>query len=241
MIRAGLTLGDDAIVESGRQALELVLDRGYQPGRGSRHVIEPNPNPRVFLTAQADVALGLLDAYETTGDLRYLEAAQDIVTFTMRNLRVTGESALRDFLAESNPLGLLANPRWPLRPNTRMARAALRLAFHGRGDAYRDVSRVILSFYAGDLGPFRVHGVETALAVEEWIRDPLVIRIDGNRDQTAKLRRQAIFSPWPWTIVTTGTDDASPAAELTFRDRTERVTDPAALGEAIQRLTGGQP
>ena len=65
LVRAGLLLDDPKMVRAGRGALDLVLERGYLKGRGVRHVIEPNPDDRVFLTAQADTALGLLDAYET--------------------------------------------------------------------------------------------------------------------------------------------------------------------------------
>jgi uncharacterized protein YyaL (SSP411 family) len=243
LIRAGLALDERRLVDAGRAALDLVLDRAHVPGRGVAHVIEPDPTPEVFLVAQADVALGLVDAYESLGEPRYLDAAQEIADFSLRNMRFADERALRDFVPRSSrPIGLLANPRWPLRGNTRLARALLRLSLHGRGDAYRERAREILYAFGGDLSAFRVQGTETALAVEEWVREPLQIRVHGSRSsgKTAALRRAALRSPWPWTVVLTADEPGKgkPAAEIVWRETRERITDPASMREAILRITG---
>src|SRR6185436_11935980 len=82
LLRAAAWLGDPAAASAGRSALDMVLERAYARGRGVDHVIEPRPESRRFLVTQADVAFGLVDAYETTGEARYLTAARDIVDFS---------------------------------------------------------------------------------------------------------------------------------------------------------------
>jgi uncharacterized protein YyaL (SSP411 family) len=241
LIRAGLWLEDHELVAAGESALELVIARAHAPGRGMRHVIEPRPTPRAFLTTQADVALGLLDAFEGTGKARYLETAREVVDFALLNLKGDGGPALLDHLRESRPIGLLANPRRPMAPNVTLARAMIRLSAHGAGDRYREQARELLASYSGQLSLYRVHATTPALAVEEWIQTPVSVRIHGAPDSpgAARLRRAAMGASWPWTIVRVGdTDRGSVSAELSWKGTTETVKSAEALHESIRRLTG---
>ena len=240
LVRTGSWLGDETIIADGTAALDLVLRQGLQAGRGTRHVIEPNPNPRIFLTAQADVAFGMIDAYEALGDKQYLDAAQAVVDFAALNLG-NAETGLVDYLAEPDALGLLANPRRPLVPNVRLGRAALRLAIHGAGDNYRELARHLLGVHTADLTPFAIHGTEAALGIEEFIREPLTIRIDGDPTSrgTRDLRREALRSPWPWTVVTTGSPSGKARATLQRGAETVDVTVADAMRDAILGMFGG--
>ncbi len=239
LLRAGAHLGEEALMQAGRQALDLVLERGYQAGRGVGHVLEPFPEPFRFLWSQADAAFALTDAYESTGDPRYLKAARDIADFCVNNLLVKGEQAFRDRLADAVPIGLLANPRHPATANARLARAMVRLALHGQGEAYRDRARAVLETYVGDLVAYKTHGVELALGVEELIRDPLVIRIEGDprNPATQALRKAALGAGWPWTLVSTGGAEGAPAAHLAYGDVQRRVTDPESLRREALAMT----
>ena len=109
--------------------------------------MEPYPEEHRFLESQADVAFGLIEAYECTGHTPYLAAARQIVDFASNNLAVPGQTALIDHLEGPAEIGLLANRRWPIRANARIARAMLRLAFHGQGEPYRDQATSIMSAF----------------------------------------------------------------------------------------------
>lgn len=238
LLRAAARTGDEATERAGREALDLVLARGYEPARGVLRVLEPLPEPFRFLWDQADVAFALADAYETTGERRYLAAAKDIVDFAIHNLAGPGEKIFRDRLPEQAPVGLLANERHPIGPNARLARAMLRLAVHGLGEGYRDRARGILEGYAGDLVPYRTHGIEPALAIEELVRDPVVIRIEGDpaRPEVRALRTAALAVPWPWTVVATGPASAAPAAVVEFGTARARVARPAELARQVSEM-----
>lgn len=240
LLRAGIMLGEQQFIDAGQAALDVVYEQGYRAARGVRHAIDPPMERGVYLSTQAGVALAFLDAYETTGRQRYLDAADDIVAFTNRNLRSERHSAFSDHLPESSPIGLLGNERRPFRPNVRLARAMIRLAIHGVDDGYREQALGVLEYYAGDLSAFGVHGVEAALAIEETLAEPLLIRISGPRDAAAtiSLRRAATRSAWPWTVVLTGSGDGEPVAELTWRGESTDVRDAEALHEAIAAIAG---
>ena len=240
LLRAGAWLNEAAATAAGRGALDLVLERAYTRGRGVDHVIEGRPEPRRFLVAQADVAFGLVDAYETTGDARYLAAARDIVDFSLANLLLPGETALRDHLPEAVEIGLLANPRRPMAENARLARVMRRLALHGQGEIYGERAASILGSYAGNLTLYGAQAVEAAVAVEEMIREPLIVRLEGTPGsaEATALRRAAVDLSWAWTVVTTGRTEGSPSATLSWRGDSLQVRDAQALTEGAAKLTG---
>ncbi len=241
MLRAGALLGDEALEKAGRQAVDLVLERAYKQGRGVNHVIEPKPDvDRRYLGAQAETAFGLVDAYESTGDGRYLKAARDVVDFASHNLLDPGETSLRDRLPETNPVGALAIPRHPMPENILIARTLRRLAIHGQSGDLLDRADEILRSFTSDLTAFGVHGTEAALAVEERIRDPLIIRIDGpaSSPKTQALRRAALSVSWPWTVVTTGTDEkAGPSATISWAGKEARVKAAEQIDAEARRIT----
>jgi uncharacterized protein YyaL (SSP411 family) len=241
LLRAAAILNDDGMERAGRDALDLVLRAGFRSGRGVRHVLEPAPDDRTYLVAQADVAFALIDAYETTGDARYRDAARDIVDYCRNNLAAPGETALRDILRESGGLGLLVNPRRPLLPNVRLARAALRLARHGLGDVYRDAATTVVGSYAGDLAAYHVHGIEPALAVEELVRTPVLLRVDGapGDPRTKALRRAAAAAPAGWAVVVTGSEPkgVEPTLVVLAGEASVRVTSPGNVAAEVRRVT----
>jgi len=244
LLRVGAWLDDRGLADAGIEALELTLSAAYHRGRGVDHVIEARGGTGRYLETQADVALAFIDAFETTGEDRWLRAARDIVDFSLANLRPTGEAALIDHLPEAAPIGILANPRRPLRPNTRLARAMLRLSIHGQGAVYGYEARRILESFSGSLTDYGVHSVESALAVEELIREPLTVTISGGGEGAAALRRAAINLPWGWTVVTTAptaAGETASSAEIVWRGSSVRVGTSAELDAEVRRLTGLGP
>jgi hypothetical protein len=240
LLRVAALTGDENLEVGARKTLNLVLERAYTRGRGVDHVIEANPDPRRYLTTQAEAAFGFADAYEATGDRRYLDAAKDIVDFSWANLRSGEEAALRDHLAERDEPGILGNPRRPVEDNVLLARVMLRLGLQGLGSEYTDRAKAILGRYAGNLAAYQVHGAAAALGIEEAIRPPMMIRIDGGVEDPAArpLRRAALRGGAAWTVIVTGDPRTSPpSATIEFRGTTRSAATPGELLEAVRQLT----
>jgi uncharacterized protein YyaL (SSP411 family) len=230
LLRAGAVLGDAALEASGRAAVDLVLARAVEGGRGASHVVEPDPEHERFLVTQADVAFALIDAYESTGDARYLSAASDIAAFVTANLKVGDETAYRDVLPSANAAGIMSMAIRPVAANARFARVLNRLDRLGAFPEGRDRAEKVLVNFAGDFTAYGARGIEPALAMEETLSEPVLIRIDGppSAPATRALRRAAITLPRAFTIVTTGTG-ASPAATLSWGGKTRKTSDPKRL------------
>ena len=243
LIRTGRLLAEPSWVDTGRRALDLVVERSIRPGQGVDHVVEPIPEPWRFLESQAETAFALMDAYETTGESKYLSAARDVADFCLNNLRSPDERALRDFLPLEPPVGLLRIPRHPMEPNALLARVLLRLTAAGQGPSYAEAANVLLSAYAGDLAAYRVHGILPALAVEEASAEPLVIEIRGRiGDPDAEALRDAALSiPRTWSVVRTSVSEDGRRAEAVLRlgGATRRVSDPAKVAPEAAALSRG--
>lgn len=239
LLRAGVLLGDPEIVRSGRAALDLVLTRAWSPARGVAHVIEPGREETRFLETQADVAFALVDAHETTGETRYLDAARDIAEFVANNMLTRGEVAARDFLPSGRPFGLLTMPKWPMTENVRIARTMTRLAVHLGSERFRTLAASLVGAFSQDCTAYGVRGIDPALALEELAREPLVVDVDGPPDdrRTVDLRRQAVNLPHPWTIVRPGNHDAEPGLVLARGGAKERATRPDDVARIAATLT----
>jgi len=240
LLRAGVQLRDDALIAAGRAALDLVRDAGLADGAVSvRHVLEPGPSTQIYLVAQADAAFGFLDGYESTGDPSYLEAARGIVDSALVSLTDRALPALFDRPANAAAAGLLANPRRPLLPNVRLARALLRLDLHGAGKGYRTGAIAILEYFCGSLATYRFHAIEAALAVEEALAEPLLIRIDGSPDDAATraLRTTALLAREGWTVVTNGDPSVAPGARIAYGGGEYSAASAAELAERLRQVT----
>jgi uncharacterized protein len=83
VLQAARVLGDGAEQEFALRSLDRLLSEAYRPARGLRHVIAyaeggaSQPPPGV-LDDYAFTVTACLDAYETTGDLRYFAHAEEI-------------------------------------------------------------------------------------------------------------------------------------------------------------------
>jgi len=238
LLRAGAILGDPALEKAGRAAVELVLSRSVAGGRGAGHVIEAEPDNGRYLVTQSEVAFGLLDAYETTGDARYLSAAKDIALFARNNLKVAGETAYRDHLAVGTEFGLLDMPLRPMLDNAKLARVFVRLAAQGAWDEGHTAAGEVLGNYAGDLAVHGVRAVEPGLAIDEFLAEPLLVTIEGPAADPAAqaLRRAAVNLDRGWVVIRTAPADGAPAATLAARGVNRRVTDPNAMADALKSV-----
>jgi len=188
---------------------------------------------------QADAAFGFEDAYEATGDPRYLDAAKGIVAFVRNNMKFGTETNFRDHVATGADFGLLELPIHPLPDNARLARVLVRLETQGAITDGREIARAILGNYAGDLATHGTHSIEAGLAIDEIVNEPMTVTIEGAHDdpQASALRRAALSAPHGWVVIRTRAATAA-AAEVSWRGSTRRVGDPATLAAAVRELAG---
>ena len=240
LLRAGALLGDDAAMKAGKAALDLVLERSFQANRGINHVVEPDPGSGRYLEAQADTAFAFEDAYEATGDARYLAAAKDIVGFVRNNMKSSDETAFHDHVPTGFEFGLLDMPLRPMIDNAHLARVLLRLDLQGATTDGRDVAKEVLATFAGDLADRGARAIVPGLAIDELVSEPMLITIEGSAGDPAAgaLRRAALNAPHGWVVIRSAPAETA-GASLSWRGSNRHVTDPSALASEVRALAAG--
>jgi uncharacterized protein YyaL (SSP411 family) len=147
-----------------------------------------------------------LDAWEATGELRYYEAAVELMESALRRFYDPAGGAFFDTEAPAHGerrLGALATRRKPLQDsptpaaNPMAAMLLMRLSeLNGRLD-YAEKAQETLETFAGVVEHFGLYAATYALALQRLVHDPVqvcVIGEDGNAGalETAALKRYAV-------------------------------------------------
>jgi uncharacterized protein YyaL (SSP411 family) len=237
LIRAGALLGDAALEKTGRAALDLVLTQSYMLKRGANHVIEKDPDRGRYLSTQSEVAFGLLDGYESTGNSKYLTAAKDIAEFVRDKLKVEEETAYRDHLRVGPEFGLLDMPLRPMIDNARLARVFVRLSAQGAMEEGHAEAQQVLGNFAGDLASHGVRAIGPGLAIDETLSEPLFVTIEGSPADPAgvALRRAALNLRRGWVVIRSAPGTA-PAATLAWRGNTRRIENASDMAGTLKGL-----
>ena len=177
ILDAAVALGDSGVVVRARAALDTLLRRVYGRGRAVRHVAGGGSPVRALLADQVQVAWACLAAREATGEARYLEIAEDLVSVLQRDFADSSSAGFFDAAATDPTAPALAERARPvlddLLPggNGWAGRVLLRLA-RVTGDArYRRRAEAALEAFAGTVGGEGLRAASYLTAVQELLRD----------------------------------------------------------------------
>jgi uncharacterized protein YyaL (SSP411 family) len=85
VLEASLAVDDSGAAGRAGGALDTLLERAYETGRGVRHVVGGHGGAGALLQDQVHVAGACLAAYDQTGEERYLRVAEDLATILARD------------------------------------------------------------------------------------------------------------------------------------------------------------
>jgi uncharacterized protein YyaL (SSP411 family) len=217
LIRAGASFHAAELTERGLSIARFLRDERYSPGRlVPRAVVDATTYvPGNFvLEDQARVTRTFLTAYEATGDESWLSAAEDLARATLANLRQADSRALTDIIPQAAAPAPLRVGLYPMEDNSEMARALVRLHSFTGDRTFKSAAREIISSFIGSFERFPLRQDALGLAVYEYFFDPVVAHVVARRGQDGAdaLRRAAMASPHPFTIVRSWDADAEAAA-----------------------------
>lgn len=157
-IRGAELLEDSSLLECAVTALERVGET-YQRGGGIAHRADDPLGVRGLLIDQVAVAEALFDAYLATDRDVYLDLAQEIMLFAMRELWSEGASAFVDRIVAEDDVGLLRQTMKPFDLNCRAAHLLARLGQEADRSDLRDRAGIAL---ASQSAAARKHSVDAA-------------------------------------------------------------------------------
>ena len=204
-------------------AVDRVLKDAYTPGQGFRHVVSASGGVTGLLDDQVQMARALLDAFEATGDSRYLRVAEETMISVLEEFagpsgafydRARGAAAEPHVLTLGLPY--LPTQDAPTPAGNAVAILVLdRLSMITSTLRYRDAAeRALRATAPGNLA----HGLFTAtlaLALDLHLEPPLHVVVLGPREdaRTRMLHTAALLTYRPGVTVHVH-DPASPDGAL---------------------------
>jgi uncharacterized protein len=179
LLLAGQVLEDPDYHTSALSLINLLLGRCRHFELGMYHCIDGQPSLPGYLSDQTQMINALADAFEATGEIRYLDHAKELVEIINRHLWDEKKGGYWDLPENSRSEGILKLRMKPLNENAAGAIGLNRLfQLTGEMDHYRR-SQSILEFLSTVYRPYKHHAAPFALAVERSINPPLSVAIVG--------------------------------------------------------------
>lgn len=269
MIAAGLeayrVLGHEEMRGVSLKALDRFLEEGYEPGRGMVHGLG-REGPRGLLEDQVQIGIGALEAFELTGDSRYLAAARSLLEEARSTLWDAEHGGFFDRPESGDELGLLRVRNRPFQdspapsPNAVAAMALSRLAHFTGAEKYHHWAEEILEAFAGSAAHVGTFGATFGLALQQHLDGVTDVVVLG-KDGAEALWRAALeayrpgkavrrFSdrspeggsiPEPLSAMLARAEDGPQAFVCAGNTCAEPVRDPEALAELLETFGWPRP
>jgi uncharacterized protein YyaL (SSP411 family) len=207
------------------KTLDRLLAEGRAADGGLYHVLteEGRGKHPGFLDDQVQVAWAAVRAYETTGEARFLAAAEQLADHVLarywdaetggcvdvaRDAHAEAREPLSNFGA-SLTAGFADTPTPGA--NAVLGRLLVRLGHHTSAPGYREKAERTLQAYAGGVRGQGLMSSTYVLAVDEFLDEPAHVVVVGPRGpETARLHLAALGVRRPGTVVTVVHPGAAP-------------------------------
>lgn len=203
-------LGHESCLSFALKTLDFLLARAYQPDRGFCHAYTDG-QARVFglLDDQVQMTQALLDAFEVTGEQRYLQKAEEAMSLTLERFWDRQNGGFFDTAQNPEGIPFLDIRQKPIQdaptpsPNAVAALALDRLyALTGKA-LYRQRAEETLQAFAEVAKGLGLFGATYFLALDFHLHHPAQVVIVGRKgeERTKALHRTALSTYRPGKIV----------------------------------------
>jgi len=122
----------------------------------------------------------LLDAYEFTGEWKYVEAAEKLTETSLRTLNDKEDGGFYDIPESTSVLGELRVRDKPMDENSNMALALMRLSWTVDKESYMDMAKRTLDLFVNDHEKYGVMAATYAIALDRLLNGSVGITIVGS-------------------------------------------------------------
>lgn len=256
-LEASFVLGDMPLREYALLSLDRLLALNYKPGESLYHFHDGQPQLQNQLADQVLTSEALCDAYECSGDGKFLRLAEELVEAGLRKLYDSEHGGFFDTVVDPNAAGFLSKPAKPLDENSVAARVLTKLSHLTGKENYRNQAEKTLKRFVEIYPQSGFMAAEYALAVDAFLNEPTMVRIVGSPEtpQTKGLLAEAhrIYDPRKVIQVLDPKRDTETIATLGFpsperptayiclgRACTAPITEPKQIGPELARMVAAQ-
>jgi hypothetical protein len=252
---ASIILGEASIRNFAMKSLHRLMSLNYK-GKHMCHY-DNEPHLPIQLADQTQMARALCEAYELTGDRKFLQKAEDLVRSAIDMLYDSEHGGFLDTNIDPNASGYLSKPVKPLDENSIASRVLVKLYYLTGEEYYHNMAEETLRRFVKVFPQFGLMAADYALAVDAFINEPTIIKIIGSieKPETFKLLTESnrIYEPRKIIQIFDPDRDAKHIAELRYPSSDlptafvclgrlcgTPVTDPSKIVSEVARLRSSQ-
>jgi uncharacterized protein YyaL (SSP411 family) len=199
LLRGASVLGRPELTDRAVQLLDF-LCKEARHGDAMAHFLHPDGalgDGAPLLVDQAAVAAAMLDAYETTGERRWLRRAAGLTRWACEHLCAPDGRLVDRVAAPGESAGLLAQPVPALDENAAMAEVLLRLEAYTGEARLREQALEILAGWAPFYEQYGVAAAAYGQALLRYLERPDHIVVVGRAtdDEAQRLHAAALVAP----------------------------------------------
>ncbi len=219
-IAAAVTAGDAQPLAQGLRVLNFLWAYCHHADLGMYHVWDGAPTVTGLIADQTTVAVAMLDAYDATSDLLWLQRALDLAGVLQRDYYDALGGGFYDTRSGHDHLGNLAFRTKNIEENAQAADVFMRLAGIAANQEYRAVAESVFRAFTVEYTHYGYFASGYARAFLRSQRPPLEAHVVGRRsdDATRALAWAVLRLPEPSKTVTVidPTEDTEVLDELGY-------------------------
>ncbi|MGO9645388.1 MAG: thioredoxin domain-containing protein [Candidatus Bathyarchaeia archaeon] len=256
-LESSFITNDKSVMKFALRSLERLIALNYKPGEGMYHYYDNQPRIPDQLSDQIQMTRTLCQAYEVTGNNRFLQLAEEIMKTAKERLYDTKNGGFFDTAIDPNAPGFLSKTTKPLDENSLAGRVLMKLFELTDKEEYRQLTADTLKNFTETYSQFGFMAADYGLAVDSFLNEPTLIRILGSSENptTNAMLTEAmkIFVPRKGItlldpkndsqkIVTFGLQNAQQGTAYICVGRTctAPLTEPKQLSEQISKMSAPQ-
>ncbi|MGR3311512.1 MAG: thioredoxin domain-containing protein [Candidatus Brocadiales bacterium] len=195
--------GERGFKEFALKTIDFLLEHCYEKGKGMYHYYDGKPHVAGLLTDQANMANCLIDAYQVTGDNRYLEVSQELAAFMVENFIDKEGGGFFDTAEVSNATGALQQRVKNLETNAVASDVLMKLYYLLGDEKYKKWARSTILAFSGQLNNHGFLASRFGLSIDRFLNYPLQITVVGSLDdkRTKALAEEGLKFYEPGKIV----------------------------------------
>jgi uncharacterized protein YyaL (SSP411 family) len=256
-LEASFVVDDISLREFALKSLDRLMQLNYEPSKGMFHFHDGKRQLPNQLADQVQTAKTLCDAFEATGESKFLGMAEKLIEFTGGKLLDAEHGGFFDTVVDPQAPGFLSKPAKPLDENSVAARALIKLHHLTGKESYGRHAEGTLKRFVEIYPQFGFMAADYAMAVDAFLNEPTMIHIVGSPDEpgTKGLLAEShrIYEPRRVVQVLDPSEDKATIEALGYkiantptayvcvgRTCTAPVAEPRQISSELRRMTAAQ-
>lgn len=193
--------GNEDYLETSLKVLDTLRNKAILGGGDLLHHLSDG-SVKGILEDQVFFSAALLDAYQITGENKYLKDAILTVDFMVNQLW-NDKGAFYDKKDTSDDFGLLKYQQTPFATNSDAAALLIDLSILSGKPEYNEYAKKILEFFSSEYAKYGIMGSNYFIALSKFIKPPLTLEIVGSKSnvKTQQLLKSSLNLYHPHKLV----------------------------------------